>query len=115
MPHFLNMVFGKMLINRDLCEVIKFAGTTFSLQLLITEAIYNEDPELYYEIQSQNTAYTHILDTFLESIKETALTIKRKDRVAYLKSFKKVKEALAKDPKFHMAYKRFYKAYEAIE
>ncbi|MFH0897118.1 MAG: prephenate dehydrogenase/arogenate dehydrogenase family protein [Candidatus Bathyarchaeota archaeon] len=114
LPHFLNIVFGKTLAKVDVKEVIKFAGTTFALQLLVTEAVFIEDPDLYYEIQSQNRAFKKVLDTFLKSASETTLTIKRKDREAFIESFKEVKASLSKDQNFVNAYGRFYKAYEAL-
>lgn len=114
LPHFLNIVFGKTLKDADVREVVKFAGTTFALQLMVAEAVYSEDPDLYYEIQSQNKAFAKVLDAFLESAREAASTIKRKNRESFVKSFKEVRATLAKDPNFANAYNQFYKAYEAI-
>ena len=114
LPHFLNMIFGKILSGTDIRELIKFAGTTFALQLLVTESVYSEDPDLYYEIQSQNVVFIKALDTFLNSMKDAALTIKKKDRETFVKNFKEVRASLAKDPNFSKAYNQFYKAYEAI-
>ena len=81
---------------------------------MLTEAVYSEDPDLYYGIQSQNAAFAKVLDALLEYASEVASTVKRKDRAAFVKSFKEVRDSLAKDPKFANAYSRFYKAYEAI-
>jgi len=115
LPHFLNMIFGKTLsASTEIGELIKFAGTTFALQLMVTEAVYSEDPDLYYGIQSLNPAFTRVLDTLLESVMEVASTVKRNDAEAFVNSFKEVRDYLAKDPNFVNAYGRFYKAYEAI-
>ena len=114
LPHFLNIVFGKTLTGTDIKEVAKFAGTTFTLQLTVAEAVLSEDPDLYYEIQSRNKAFVKVLNNFLESAREVASTVKGKDREAFVKSFKEARDALSKDPNLAKAYERFYKAYEAI-
>jgi hypothetical protein len=80
---------------------------------LVTEAVYSENPDLYYEIQSQNAFFAKVLDVFLKSAKVSALTIKEKDKETFVNNFKKVRNSLAKDPNFSKAYSRFCKAYEA--
>lgn len=114
LPHLLNIVFSKTLTKTDILELNKFAGTTFNMQLMIAEAVYSEDADLYYEIQSQNEAFTKVIDFFLEATREVISTIKRKDRKAFVKSFEEVRTVFAKDPNFAKAYRRFYRAYEAI-
>ncbi len=114
LPHFVNIVFGKTLKDADIREATKFAGTTFTLQLMVAESVYREDPDLYYEIQSMNKAFTKVLDAFLQSAEETALAVKKKDREAFVKNFKEVRAALAKDSNYTNAYSRFYKAYNAL-
>lgn len=114
LPHFLNIAFGKTLAETDVKELLKLSGTTFTLQLLITEAVFSEDPDLYFEIQSQNMAFKKILDAYIKSVRETASTVKRNDREAFIKKFKEAKIALSKDPNFSNIYDRFYKAYESL-
>ncbi len=114
LPHFLNIVFGKAVSGEDIMKLTKFAGTTFALQLLIAEAVYSEDPELYYYMQSQNAVFTDILNASLKSLRDTASIIKKKDRKTFIKDFNEVRAALARDPNFSKAYNRFYKVYEDI-
>ncbi len=115
LPHFLNIVFGKTLLKADIRDLKKFGGTTFTLQLMIAEAVLSEDPELYYEIQRQNKVFTKVLDNFAELVKESALAVKDKNRALFLKDFEKVKTSFSKDPEFMKAYEKFYKAFEAIQ
>jgi prephenate dehydrogenase len=114
LPHFLNIVFGKILTLADITEIRKFAGTTLTLQLLLAEAVYNEDPTLYYEIQSQNTEFSQVLDVILEVTRNVALSIKKKDKAEFLRTFQEARNVLAKDPEFVHAYQRFYQAFEAV-
>ncbi|MFH0748353.1 MAG: prephenate dehydrogenase/arogenate dehydrogenase family protein [Candidatus Bathyarchaeota archaeon] len=114
LSHFINIVFGQTLSHSNIRELFKFAGTTFTLQLLLTEAVFSEDPDLYYEIQSQNVVFGKTLDVFIKSVKDVALTIKKKDRKSFVNYFNQARSSLSKDPNFPKAYIRFYKAYEAI-
>ena len=114
LPHFLNIVFGKTLESSDIKEVLKLAGTTFTLQLAVAEAVLSEDPDLYYEIQSQNEVFGKVLDVFIESARHVASAVKNKDRETFVKSFKKARAALAKDPNYVDAYRNFYRAYDAV-
>ncbi|RLI49719.1 hypothetical protein DRO61_04725 [Candidatus Bathyarchaeota archaeon] len=114
LPHFLNIVFAKTISKFDIKELKKFQGTTFSLQLLISESVLSEDPDLYYEIQKQNQAFPEILKILLEGIKESALSIKNGNKEQFCLNFKKAKVSISKDPEFKYAYKKFYNALEVI-
>ena len=114
LPHFLNIVFGEALTGADFMSIRQLAGTTFALQLTVTEAVYSEDPDLYYTIQRQNKAFLSVLETFLETVRRAASVIARGDQVTFGKSFEAVRSFLTTDPNFADAYDRFYKAYEAI-
>lgn len=111
LTHFVNIVLAKVLARRDIREVKKFAGTTFTLQLTLIEAILTEDPRLYYTIEGQNPKFKGVLDEFLQAMRDTAETLE--DREAYVKAFVKARSCLAGDTGFSKAYERFYKAVEA--
>jgi prephenate dehydrogenase len=114
LPHFLNIVFGKIISNFDIRKLKKYAGTTFSLQLLLSESVLSEDPELYYEIQKQNQVFPDILNTLLEVIQESALTITNGKKKQFCSDFKKAKVALSRDPEFQDAYDKFYRTLEVL-
>jgi prephenate dehydrogenase len=114
LPHFLNIVFGKTLSKFDIRELKNFKGTTFTLQLLISESVLSEDPDLYYEIQKQNQFFPEILHMLLEVIKESALSIKNGNKDQFCLDFKKARVALSRDPEFQYAYEKFYKALEVL-
>jgi len=112
LTHFLNIVLGRVLARRDIREVKKFAGTTFSLQLALVEAVLSEDPVLYYGIESLNPSFRKLLDELLSVAQETAATLD--DREAFIRNFVEAREALSKDPDFLTAYERFYRAVGAL-
>ena len=109
--HFINIALAKMLSSHDIQEVKRFAGTTFSLQLMLAEAVLTEDPNLYYAIESNNPAFRDLLDGFLRAAHDLAAKID--DRNAFVDTFVKARESLSRDPEFASAYQRFYKALES--
>ena len=111
LPHFVNIVLGRVLARRDIEEMKKFAGTTFSLQLTLVEAVLSEDPGLYYGIESQNPSFRKLLDELISTAQETLASLD--DREAFVRNFVEARQSLAKDPKFSTAYERFYRAVEA--
>lgn len=110
LPHFLNIVFGKILSNNDILRLKRFSGTTFNLQLLIAESVFTEDPNLYYEIQSQNEYFGEVLDRLTTVVKETCSVVKKGERERFVEDFKKIEGFLSKDHEFLKAYERFYRA-----
>lgn len=113
MVHFLNIVLGRFLGRRDIQEIRKLAGTTFSLQLTLVEAVFSEDPALYYNIENLNPSFTEFLNEFISIVQEMAETLR--DKETFVRNFVEARESLSKDPKFHTAYERFYKAVNSSE
>jgi len=112
LAHFVNIVFGRVLARRDVQEIKKFAGTTFSLQLALVEAVLSEDPDLYYEIESLNPSFRKLLEELITTAQETATALD--DREAFVRGFVEARDALARDPEFPGAYERFYRALGAL-
>ncbi len=113
LPHFLNILFARVLAGDDIRDVKTFAGTTFTLQLLLAESVLSQDPHLYYAIQSQNPAFTDLLTTIRTSLDELASAVMRKDNPRFTTLFQDAATALAQDPGFSTAYQRFYQALNA--
>jgi prephenate dehydrogenase len=115
LPHFLNIVFGKVLSKWDIREVKKFAGTTFTLQLLLAESVLSEDPNLYYIIQSHNPAFEEILEYVSEIVNRGASFVTEQNQDDFVHNFTKIRASLSRDPAFSNSYNRFYQALKAIE
>ena len=113
LPHFLNILFARVLAGVDIRDVKTFAGTTFTLQLLLAESVLSQDPHLYYAIQSQNPAFTDLLTAIRMSLDELVSAVMRKDNPRFITLFQDAATALAQDPGFSTAYQRFYKALNA--
>ena len=114
LPHFINIVFVNSLralsVNPD--RMRKLAGTTFKLQLLIAEAIYQEGKENELSILVDNP---HSLSTLKKLAQETASLL---DAIENRKTRKLVRtlanghKFISKDRGFSTSYSRFNEAVE---
>jgi prephenate dehydrogenase len=113
-PHFLNVLFGKMIKSTNINEVKEWGGTTFALQLVLAESVASEDPSLYSSIQMNNPSFHRLLDNFMDYTKELIEVIKNRDEEAFVEYFKDLKMYFSNDPEYEKAYNKFYKALESI-
>ena len=114
LPHFINIVFVNSLmalsVNPD--RIRTLAGTTFKLQLLIAEAIYQEGMENELSILVDNA---HSLSTLKKLAQETASLL---DAIENHKTRRLVRtlanghKFISKDRGFSTSYSRFNEAVE---
>jgi prephenate dehydrogenase len=112
LTHFINIAFARVLTKTDIRDVKRFGGTTFTLQLALTEAILTEDPRLYHAIEALNPAFKTILEEFIQVAVETSKMIGDEER--FIKAFYEARDSVGKDPDFANAYRRFYKAVDTL-
>jgi len=114
LPHFINIVFINSLkalaVNLDHIRTV--AGTTFKLQLLIAEAIYQEGKENELSILVDNA---HSLNTLKKLAHETASllgTIEDHRSVALERTLASGHKFISKEKEFASSYVRFNDAVE---
>lgn len=89
------------------------AGTTFKLQLLIAEALYQENYDNETSIMMDSKQSLGALSTFLRCGTRTFSTIRRKARRGLLQDLGDGRDYLAGDQMYGDAYGRFNAAVEA--
>jgi prephenate dehydrogenase len=109
LTYFVNMVFAKVMSSGNNLSMLKqVSGTTFSLQSLIAESIFTEEPDLVIALISENVYAKRYINRFL---KETAalakLTIK-KDNKEIKDELQKVKLNMQKSQDLKQSYNRMY-------
>ena len=114
LPHFINMVFVNSLmalsVNPDRMRTL--AGTTFKLQLLIAEAIYQEGKENVLSILVDNA---HSLSTLKKLAQETASlldAIENHRTRTLVRSLANGHKFISKEKGFSTSYGRFNEAVE---
>jgi len=114
LPHFLNIVFASVIGQEDLNVLKKLGGTTFALQLILSEGVMSEDPSLYASIQMDNKFSAQILEKFLSNSETLKRHIKKRNLKGFMQFYADTQTALTKDSDFGIAYEKMYKALEAI-
>ena len=117
LPHFLNILLGRILLEipDTLPKIREFSGTTFALQLLLTECVFGEDPELYSEIQMGNKEFLEFLDKMEKIFHELKNAITKKEKVKFFKTFEMVREKLKQDTEYSKAYDKFYQIIKVLK
>jgi prephenate dehydrogenase len=114
LPHFLNLVFASVIGQEDINVLKKLGGTTFALQLVISEGVLSEDPSLYASIQIDNKFTAKILERFLSNAETLKRHITAKNSKGFQQFYADARTSLMKDSDFGIAYEKMYKVLEAL-
>jgi prephenate dehydrogenase len=115
LPHFLNIVFGSVAGQEDLNVLKKLGGTTFALQLTLSEGVMSEDPSFYASIQMDNKFTAQMLERFLSNAETLKRYIAERDFRGFTQFYADTRVSLMKDGDFGKAYEKMYKALESVE
>lgn len=85
LSHAINIVFGAALAEggQDEGRLDRISSATFSAQTRVTRAVVNENPQLYYEIQSLNPNSEEALSRFAYALDRLRTALARGDRQAF--------------------------------
>lgn len=115
LPHFINFAMAQTLRSNAMRpnELRAVGGQTFSLQLLVAEALYQENFSNEASILIDNKHSSEVLKAFMRESSAilSLLTERRMGRL--IRDFKKGRSYLRKDDVFPSAYHRFNAAVEA--
>jgi prephenate dehydrogenase len=112
LPHFLNIVFASVMGEEDLVSLKRLGGTTFTLQLTLSESVMTESPELYASIQMNDEYTVRFLDRFLSKAENVRDWIARKDAKSFTEFYSSAQTSLSEDEDFSKSYERMYRALE---
>jgi prephenate dehydrogenase len=111
LPHLINISLIETLrsLRVNLNELNSVAGTTFQLQLLLAEAIYNEDYD--NEVSILGDSRPAIIEEYYKNV---AILIRtRKIQQALVRILKSGRKFVESDPRFACSYGRFNAAVQA--
>ncbi|MCS7120215.1 MAG: prephenate dehydrogenase/arogenate dehydrogenase family protein [Nitrososphaerota archaeon] len=114
LTHFVNIIFASTIIEEDINLLKRLGGTTFTLQLVISEGVMSEDPAFYAHLQADNPYTIRFLEKFFDRARMMKDLIDKKDLDSFKRICIDIRENLAKDEKFSSAYERMYKALNAL-
>jgi len=114
LTHFINIVFASVVGEEDIRLLRSLGGTTFTLQLTLSEAVMSENPSLYASIQMDNECTVKYLDKFMSRAEKLRSIIESKNFDGFIEFFRLAQGLLSKDEGFAGAYERMYRALESI-
>lgn len=114
LTHFINIVFASVIGEENVRMLRQLGGTTFTLQLMVSEAIMTEDPSLYVSIQMNNEHTIKYIDRFIRNVLKLKNIIENRDSEGFTQFYNETRRALSKDSDFEAAYRRMYRALKTI-
>ncbi len=108
LTYFSNLLFASSLKKKELKTLRALAGTTFSIQLTLSEALLNEDPSLSASILLQNPEFSKIAQDFALRTRILAQQIEKKDRLGITSQLKEARKILGDDESLNRSYQKLY-------
>ncbi len=115
LPHFMNIAMAQTLRSHGIgpSKLWAVAGTTFRLQLIIAEAIYQESFGNEASILMDSEHSLKVLKSFLKQSNRTLSMLSKGTRTGLIRELKKGRRYLRRDEMFRAAYGRFNAVVEA--
>lgn len=114
LTHFINIVLASVLAKENLRELKNLGGTTFTMQLLISESIMSEDPNLCTSIQMSNPYTIQYLERFLSEAEKLMRHIHDEDVKKFSEFYREASSALSKYENLSDAYENMYRVLRAL-
>ncbi|MCP8304591.1 MAG: prephenate dehydrogenase/arogenate dehydrogenase family protein [archaeon] len=113
LPHFLNVIFASTLSGEDIANLKRFAGPSFTLQLILAESMLTESPDIYASIQIMNKHICPYLVKLIHEAKALKETIYKSEQEELISFFERIRESFLKDIESFQPYKRLYEIIES--
>lgn len=117
LAHFIAIVSADSLLNfKGLKQMAAIAGPTYKVLLTLAESVLTEDPELYASIQMNLPGLPKIEEAFLNSARQWAETVKKKDGRAFAERMNALKDRMKQsDPDFGKSYENMYRILDGLK
>jgi prephenate dehydrogenase len=112
LTYFLNMTFAELLSHEDIPYLQKIAGTFFKTQLLLTQGILSDDPNLIVSIMSQNLYTKKYVSEYLAHTEILTRIIKEKRDSELLSDLIKVKSIFGRNIDLQLSYRNIYSGFK---
>ncbi len=115
LTYYINLVLGSMLSKLDLKTMKKIAGTSFGMQIMITESIVNDSPELVSSLLRENPFNKTYITNFLAEAENIQDLVSGKDERATRKAVEDIKTRINRLTDTDKSYVKFYRAIEYLK
>jgi len=114
LTHFINIVLASVLAEEDVKELKNLGGTTFTMQLLLSESIMTENPGLCASIQMSNPYTVRYIEKFLSEAHRLMRHIREREEKEFSKFYNEAYSALSQYDKLADSYEAMYRALKTI-
>ena len=115
LTYYINLVLGSMLSKLDLKTMKKIAGTSFGMQIMITESILNDSPELVSSLLRENPFNKTYITNFLAEAENIQDLVSGKDERATRKAVEDIKTRINRLTDTDKSYVKFYRGIEYLK
>ena len=115
LTYYINLVLGSMLSKLDLKTMKKIAGTSFGMQIMITESILNDSSELVSSLLRENPFNKTYITNFLAEAENIQDLVSGKDERATRKAVEDIKTRINRLTDTDKSYVKFYRAIEYLK
>jgi len=115
LTYYVNLVLGSMLSKLDLRTMKRVAGTSFGMQVLITESILNDSPELISSLLRENPFNTTYINDFLAEAENIQKLVSGKEERAARRAVEDIKTRINRLTDTDKSYLKFYRAIEYLK
>ena len=115
LTYFVNLVLGSMLSKLDLRTLKKVAGTSFGMQVMITESILNDSSELMLSLLRENSFNQKYITNFLAEAEKLQNLVAGKEESVTARGVEDIKARINRLTDTDKSYIKFYKAIEYLE
>jgi prephenate dehydrogenase len=115
LTYYINLVLGSMLSKLDLKTMKKIAGTSFGMQIMITESILNDSPELVSSLLRENPFNKTYITNFLAEAENIQDLVSGKDERATRRAVEDIKTRINRLTDTDKSYVKFYRAIEYLK
>lgn len=115
LTYYINLVLGSMLSKLDLKTMKKIAGTSFGMQIMITESILNDSPELMSSLLRENPYNKTYITNFLAEAENIQDLVSGMDERATRGAVEDIKTRINRLTDTNKSYVKFYRAIEYLK
>lgn len=108
LTYFANIVFAKLMSLSNISMLKQVSGTTFSLQSLVAESIFTEEPDLVIALIGENKYAMRYIDKYLKEAEALSRLVIAEDSTDLRTELRRVKLKIQKGQDLQESYQRMY-------
>lgn len=115
LSYSVNMTLASVLVDEDIKLLKELSGPTFRMQLLVTESIMAQKPELHASLQITNKYAPSYLRKFLDNLTMLTRSVEIHKAKEFELEYERVQKKLASNLDLPKAYQELYQALQFLE